>query len=60
MQRPRFNSTFELGITINTVHYNTISITLLEIVITIQINIIDNSIFQFDVALYAKSCNRIQ
>jgi len=50
----------QLGITIHIVHYNTITIIVLEIVITIQINIIANSIFQFDVVLYAKKYNTIQ
>jgi len=58
IQSTRVNSTFELGITMHIVHYNTIAITVLEIVITIQINIIANSIFQFDVALYAKRYDR--
>ena len=60
IQSTRVNSTFELGITMHIVHYNTIAITVLEIVITIRINIIANSIFQFDGAFYAKKVNRIQ
>ena len=59
IQSERVNSAFELGITLQKVHYNTIAITVLEIVITIRINIIANSIFQFDVALYAKRYNTI-
>ena len=60
IQSARVNSAFELGITMHVVYYNTITITVLEIVITMRINIIANSIFQFDVALYAKRYTRIQ
>ena len=60
MQSARVSSRFELGITIHIMHCNTIAITVLEIVITIQINIIANSIFQFDVAICAKRYNGIQ
>ena len=58
----KYESQFDIrtSITMHIVHYNTIAITVLEIVITIRINIIANSIFQFDAALYAKRYTRIK
>ena len=59
IQSARVNSAFELGIALHKVHDNTLAFTVFETVITIRIRIITNSIFQFDVALYANIYTRI-